>query len=464
MTFSLPRTLSSIGVKLFLSFWLITISSIAITRFVSAQLEQESTIIETHQGDLRKLAHLKKRISRRQPKSIQQILEHEPFPKGMSILIKNEQNQEVYFHEKRYLKNISLYLQKNDIAHQTSIQFPFIRITGPEIINVNNQPYQFYAAIRVKSPHLGSVFMQLPTWARFVIPLFVSFILCWILAKTLTKPILALKSAALEFGNGNYDIRVTDATKRNDELGAMANSFNQMADKLKANIHAHQRLLADVSHELRSPMTRLQIALGLVTKSLDNKAQVEKHVERCEREIAQLDNMINHVLSLSRLENSCQDLQLSELNVDKLLIQATEDAQLLANEKAITIELAFSFKDKILLDQNLFLSAINNILINAIKYSHQQSSISVNCHKHDSLESKSVIISVTDSGIGVPEQQLSLLFKPFYRVSDARDRDSGGTGLGLAIAKQAIEMHNGKISAQNNHSGGLTITIELPLN
>lgn len=460
MLIKIKKTLSSIGVKLFLSFWLITLASIVITRFVFAQIEHQSIIIPNKQEDIRKLEKYAKRITKKAPQNIDSILKRAPFPPGISILIKDVNTQEVFHNNRRDSETMASFLSKNSFSNLTTIQFPFARVTGPKQIQVNNSNYQLYIVVKSKHPHFGSMFMQLPFWVRIIIPLLISLSLCWLLAKTLTRPIIAIKHAATEIGKGNYQARVLNGEKRNDELGEMAKSFNHMAEKLTTNIHAHQRLLADVSHELRSPMTRLQIAIGLIESSAKQGKNLDKHIARCEREIDQLDNMISNVLSLSRMENTFQAADFVTVEASALLATAVEDAQYLANEKSISIINHTSVDCRLLLDQSLILSALNNILINAIKHSEENSEITVSSE----ISAGCFCISIADSATGVPEEQLPLLFNAFYRVSTARDRETGGTGLGLAIAKQAIEIHQGEISAKNNHSGGLTITIELPIN
>jgi two-component system sensor histidine kinase CpxA len=456
----MKKAFSSIGVKLFLSFWLITLSSIVITRFVFAQIEHQSIIIPNKQEDIRKLNKYAMRITKRSPQNIDTILKRAPFPRGISILIKDVNTQEVFHNNKRDSQTTASFLAKNSFSNLTTIQFPFARVTGPQKIQVNNSNYQLYIVVKSKHPHFGSMFMQLPFWVRIIIPLLISLSLCWLLAKTLTRPIIAIKHAATEIGKGNYQARVLNGDKRNDELGEMAKSFNHMAEKLTTNIHAHQRLLADVSHELRSPMTRLQIAIGLIETSAKQGKNLDKHIARCEREIGQLDNMISNVLSLSRMENTFQEADFITLEASTLLATAVEDAQYLANEKSISIINNTTIDCRLLLDQSLILSALNNILINAIKHSEEHSEIEVSSE----ISAGCFCISIADSATGVPDEQLPLLFNAFYRVSTARDRETGGTGLGLAIAKQAVTIHQGEISAKNNHSGGLTITIELPIN
>ena len=168
--------------------------------------------------------------------------------------------------------------------------------------------------------------------------------------------------------------------------------------------------------------------------------------------------MISSVLSLSRQENTISQLELMSLDLKQLLSLCIEDAQYIANEKSINILFDYQASALMQADANLLSSAFNNILINAINYSHKNQQVSVKLTKSNTK----YIIEIADTGTGVPIEDLPKLFEPFYRVAQARDRASGGTGLGMAIAKQAVVAHNGNISAKNNNQNGLTVTIELP--
>ena len=283
------------------------------------------------------------------------------------------------------------------------------------------------------------------------------------MARALSKPILAIERAATEIGNGKLDTRIDNAHKRKDELGSLAASFNTMADKLSHNLTANQRLLADVSHELRSPMTRLQLAVGLAQQSINNPELQQKHLARCELEVTRLDEMISDVLSLSQLENTFQKINFQTVCLDALLADICQDCQYLADEKSILITTNDFFSLNLLADQNLLSSAFSNVIINAIKYTPKSSEVVISMYRliHNQQDSLNIVIS--DNGSGVPESTIEKLFQPFYRVDEARDRNSGGTGLGLAIAQQAVLAHNGQIKAKNKEDGGLSVTITLPI-
>lgn len=253
-------------------------------------------------------------------------------------------------------------------------------------------------------------------------------------------------------------MRVEKDDKRSDELGSLAKVFNQMAEKLAANVSAHQRLLGDVSHELRSPLTRLQIALALAEKNKDNPELLTDYIARGELEISRLDTMIEHVLVLSRLENSTQKLEKQPCHMAAMLETLVDDGTFLGQNKKVEVKLNVAADPEVDIDQTLVMSAISNIINNAVNHTPESTNVTVSLTE----DSSDVIVVIADQGPGVPDTLLPRLFEPFYRVADARDRVTGGTGLGLAIAKQAILAHQGNIIARNLDKGGLEVSITFP--
>lgn len=450
---------SSIGVKLFFSFWLIAIASFALSQAISSLLIQEAQLIEVNDIDRTILERVKTQIEKREKPNIKRILKFSHELLGASLFLKSQDTEQLFYHKKRHSRMMASYLRRNNFENLTSIQFPFARLTGPIEVSINDETFQLFVATRVKHHEFTSFLIALPRWAMLCLPFVISMALCWLLARYLTRPIADMTTATEAIGDGDYKVRVTQAAARRDELGNMARSFNTMAEKLDKHINAHQRLLADVSHEFRSPLTRLQITLGLIERSNDDPEKLSQLLQRGEKEVAFLDDMIGNVLSLSRHESGSIEANKSECQIEGLVKQACDDAQFIANEKGVKITLSTTEVPSISIDNYLIMSAISNILNNAIRYSKQGDQIRVQLSKIESM----IQISIADSGIGVNESDLDKLFTAFYRVSDSRERDSGGTGLGLAIAKQAIDLHQGEISAFNNENGGLTISIKLPI-
>jgi two-component system sensor histidine kinase CpxA len=453
----LIRKIYTINIKLFLWFWLVAITAIVSTKLISEQLAQDVLILPPHPNDQQKLYHAANKIRKRNPQQIVPFLNRNQSNKGALLVIKNIADNTLSPRLKRF-NDVFQYLEKNSFNNPTTIKLSNARITGPVKINKGKQ--QLYIVHRDNKRSFNLLIRQLPYWVRIIIPVFVSFILCWLLARTLSKPISNMKNVANKFGDGDLTARIQKPDLNNDELGDLARTFNTMANKIQQNVEAHQRLLGDVSHELRSPMTRLQIAIALAEKSKAQPDILEKHLSRCEIEVERLDKMIEEVLSLSRLENSLHHTEFQTLELAEVIQPLVEDNQYLADSSHITIKTNICEEPcKINGDEALLASAINNILLNAVKYSPSNSVVTLSVM----LSSNNVIMRVSDQGPGVPDTSLVSLFKPFYRTSDARERKTGGTGLGLAIAKQAITIHGGTVKAENNESAGLTVTIELPL-
>jgi two-component system sensor histidine kinase CpxA len=289
--------------------------------------------------------------------------------------------------------------------------------------------------------------------------LMISFLSCWLLAKSFTNPLIAIQKASKDIGEGKLATRITKFDQRSDEFGTLARSFNQMAEQLENNITAHQRLLGDVSHELRSPLTRLQLAVALAEKNMGNNIEQQKHLHRCETEVDRLDEMIADVLTLSRLEHNHNSFPADDIDIMHLVEHVVNDCQYFASSKNVTIDLKSEVNCLLLADSKLLASAISNVVNNAVKYSPNDQVVTLELSQNNAQ----IILSISDHGPGVPDEMIEKLFIPFFRVADGRERSSGGTGLGLAIAQQAIIFHQGEIIAQNQtSSSGLNVIITLP--
>lgn len=290
-----------------------------------------------------------------------------------------------------------------------------------------------------------------------LLALLVTGAISFLLARNITSPIRQLQVTAQRMAGGDLSARVADnVEKRRDELGELGRDFNGMAEEIDRLLSTQQRMLRDVSHELRSPLARLQVALGLARKAAGE--QCEKDHDRIEKEIDRLDELIGQVISLVRLETSEQDLNKSGVQLSAVLTAIVDDANFEAGSQKKRVALEIETEAEILADAELIHSALENVVRNAVAYTAEDTTVSVALAADETHH----IISVLDQGPGVPESALTSLFEPFYREAAARDRASGGYGLGLAIAQRAIRLHGGDIIAQNHISGGLEIVITLP--
>jgi two-component system sensor histidine kinase CpxA len=241
---------------------------------------------------------------------------------------------------------------------------------------------------------------------------------------------------------------------RRDELASLAKDFDVMAERIESLITSQQRLSRDVSHELRSPLARMNVALE-IAKQRSNGENLPQ-LQRIENESQKLNDMISRLLTLSKLESGAKDFDQRDLNLKTLVEQVAADAAFEAGGKGRSVQIVRADECRVFGSETLIRSAFENVLRNAVRYTKEGTSVDVSLE----TEGTRARIKVLDHGEGVPEAELRNLFKPFYRVGEARDRGSGGTGLGLAIAEQAILLHKGSISAANE-GDGLAVVIEL---
>ena len=278
------------------------------------------------------------------------------------------------------------------------------------------------------------------------------------LARYLSSPVAPLRRATRRLSGGDLGARVEGhVARRRDEFGELARDFDAMAERIQALVGSQQRLLRDVSHELRSPLARLVVALELARSRAGDDAA--KPLDRIEREAARLDELIGQLLLLVRLEAGDAGHEVIEFDLGALLADVVADAGF---EGAVDDrEVRFAPGEAILLygRPRLLHSALDNVVRNAVQHTPVGTAVEVECRE----ASGALEITVRDHGPGVGADDLDRIFEPFYRVEEARDRSSGGVGLGLAIAARAVHAHGGAISAANHSEGGLVITVRLPV-
>ena len=289
----------------------------------------------------------------------------------------------------------------------------------------------------------------------------ISGIVCFVLARYLTAPISRLRVAAQQISKGDLAARAGKPTdKRGDEIGHLVGDFDRMAAQLESLVHAQKRLISDVSHELRSPLTRMNLALELIRK-VDHPG-VATAIERLERETDRLNAMIGKLLVLSRFEAEGQIVEKADLPLQDLLREVVTDA----DYEARNLQRRVVFREvepcEVFGNAEMLRSAFENVIRNAIRYTAIGSDIDVILSIRTAREGSVAQITVRDHGPGVPSTSLEDLFRPFYRLDDSRERKTGGVGLGLAIAKQAVVLHGGDVRAVNVPGGGLEVQISLP--
>jgi two-component system sensor histidine kinase CpxA len=298
---------------------------------------------------------------------------------------------------------------------------------------------------------------------------FIGGLFCYGLARYLTSPVSKLRTATRELAGGNLGARVGPSLgKRRDELASLGADFDVMAQKIQSLVDSQRRLLGDISHELRSPLARLNVALELARQR--SGAEATTALERIQREAEILNEMIGQLLALTRLESGAEEIKKAEFDLGLLVrdIAADADFEARSRNRLVTLESAESCS--IVGNEQLLRRAIENVVRNAVQYTAEDTEVvvrleyQVNEQENDSgPDKRAAVITVRDHGGGVPEAALVQIFRPFYRVDEARDREAGGVGLGLAIAERAVRLHSGSVQAANVPTGGLSVTIVLPV-
>ena len=344
-------------------------------------------------------------------------------------------------------------------AESRDIEFNFEMqntLVARPVVSAKNQLYIYVA--HIPRPPFQPSFQSLGL--RLLVVLVIGGIFCFWLARYVTTPLLKLRTTTNELAGGNLGARVsTKLAKRRDEVGQLGRDFNSMAERLESMVKAQQRLLGDISHELRSPLARLGVALGLARQR--SGAEANGALDRIERESDNLNEMISQLLTLTRLESGTDGRKRTDVDLTALVNEVAEDADFEARSLNRAVQVVSSDKCSINGVEELLRSAVENVVRNAVRYTPEGTAVEVALRKQNGGSDNYAVISVRDRGNGVPEEALEKIFRPFYRAEDARDRQSGGgTGLGLAITERAVRMHGGSVQAVNVPGGGLSVEMK----
>jgi signal transduction histidine kinase len=276
-----------------------------------------------------------------------------------------------------------------------------------------------------------------------------------LLARYLSSPIVELQRTARALAAGNLDSRVGQPfDRRTDEVGTLARDFDKMAEQIQGLVTAKETLLRDVSHELRSPLARIRVALALAERDVQADA-VHSQLTRIENETERLDQLVGHVLKLTRLRTQT-DMRRTHVQLDALLREIVENARFERSNTQLTYESEFA--GTVIGNEEELRSAFENVVRNALNYAGTPGQVGVRLAK----TAENIEVVVTDNGPGVPADELERIFEPFYRTDASRDHQHVGEGIGLAITSSVIARHHGRIQAYNRPAGGLEIRLELP--
>lgn len=378
-------------------------------------------------------------------------------PGGSSVILVEKNSGSVSGMDQDNLKPLLAFLYR---AEESSVplarSFDHLRINGPFIVKTPKREYNEYFIQTVNPQKEGFNEIFDSPWLMSVIVMCVAFPILFFLSWRLTRPVKELRLAANAIALGDLKINPKIEKQGIKELRDVGRSFNQMVTALQDLNQYQQRLLADISHELKTPLARLQLAVAIIRRRNGETSEID----RIENEIQKLNTMILDLLSLSRQQVNSH-LARAKFPVQQIWFDILEDAKFEMNENGLALEIHNHIppSERYYINGNcqLLSSAVENVIRNAKKYAETRVSVVLTIHK------KNLVIDIEDDGPGVPESEYEQIFRPFYRVDEARARQTGGTGLGLAIVLNAVQQHKGTVVASKASIGGLRVEIVLPL-
>lgn len=357
----------------------------------------------------------------------------------------------------------------SDDLYRRALQSSTIEITGwtTRLLaaqKIVGQGGRTYVALLVAPEQLkGGLALFLRTHLlRLLAALLASGLTSYLLARYLAAPVRKLKSAVRRFADGDLSTRVSSALgRRKDELADLGRDFDLMAQQIQKLIASHERLIRDIAHELRSPLTRLNVALELLRKQTGEAAK--RPIARMDAETAQLNHLIGQLLTLSRLESADLSIETQPVALETMIQRIVQDANFEGQLRGCSVHFTYSHPCTLQADGNLLRSAVENIVRNALRFSPDGSPVQITLSTGVDVAGRHAGIRVQDRGPGVPQDAIDRLFKPFFRTADTPGRPQSGSGLGLSIAHRAVTMHRGAITARNGAERGLIVEIRLPL-
>jgi len=333
---------------------------------------------------------------------------------------------------------------------------PPLYILGNQIIRADKT---FRVIIESKGPRKRHGPLSIAQGPRLFLLMLCLVVASALLSYWVLRPVKGFLETTKKLNVDNLDARVSPAiTKRRDAFGDLGTEFNKMTDRVALALESQRQLLRDVSHELRSPLARIQVAATL----LDQKLGEQPEVRRIESEVERLDDLIERLLSLSRLQND-QGMQVSEIDLQVVLSELIVNANFEYAQQGKQVSLVQSTNVRIQADPKLFASALENIIRNALRFTTKEDGVSISYlnEPHDSIPG--VKIEISDRGPGIAPSDLTNMFEPFFQSDSSRQTTNTHYGIGLALSRTIVLMHKGTIEAKNREQGGLCISIWLPL-
>ncbi len=319
--------------------------------------------------------------------------------------------------------------------------------------------YVFATEARKGPPPILRVFRG-NQWLLLLVAVLTAGLVCYALARHLTAPMVRLAHAARRLAAGDLSARTGMSSAGGDELAELGRDFDLMAERLEEAMGSQRRLLRDISHELRSPLARMNVALGIARQRHTLPDEV---LDRIELESERLSSLIGQLLTLSRFEAGDTAMRREAVALAPLVRRVADDAQFEARARQRDVRVVRCDSAELAGQTELIESAVENVVRNAVRHTPEGRAVEISLERSEVGGDARAVVRVRDHGPGVPEDELPRLFRPFHRVGDARDRQTGGTGLGLAITERAVRLHGGSVVASNAPGGGLLVELWLPL-
>lgn len=443
--------------KIFISFWLATILIIFTTAWIISHIVHKSSLPAQEQLFMDSYANAAvATYESGQQAALLKWLNKIGISRHMSIYLLTSTGEIIGTHvAPENVKKVAENLLQDQLSE--GILKSGKLIVSHEILSTSGKFYRLAAVSEQPIYH----FVGVP-WAglaiRLILAIFISGLICYLLSRYLTQPLRSLGMAAKSIAKGKLNTRVGHLRGHNkDEIAQLSAEFDRMAEQVETLVKSKERLLQDISHELRFPLARLQIAIELGRKKTNHLADGE--FNRMELECSRLNALITEILDFARLEKSTTDLNCNEVDLSTLLLNIINDANFEFGNELPRVKAGVIEPCQLFLDERLIHRAIENVVRNALHYSPATEQVTVSLTRDKTQEH--IYIDITDKGPGVPEDQLNRIFNPFYRVDTSRAKKTGGYGLGLAIAARAIQLHQGEIVASNNPDCGLLVRIKL---
>lgn len=334
-------------------------------------------------------------------------------------------------------------------------------IAAYKVVSATGRPYISLLYIRSDLGEFRSFLFGKGLPSTIGMFLFVS-LFSLLLAYHIALPVHSIQSAARSVATGNLKARVAPSvSRRHDELAALAVDFDSMVDRLEALIRAQKDLLSSVSHEVRSPLARINLSLAILRREW--RGESEDVLHRLESDVERIDLLMGQLLTLSRLEAGLSSAEREDVDIREILEEVTADGDFEA--QALDKSVSLSAKGSTYLenaDPHALRSAFENIVRNAVRFTRPGTTVEVTFHVEERVSNSFALVSVRDHGPGVPEDSLDTIFQPFVQLANNDPSGESHNGLGLAIASEAIQMHHGTISAANLPNGGLEVRVSLP--